>query len=258
MRPATGELVLAPNLGWHEVDVLALLRRHDALAALPVTLDNEANCAALAELSSRGSSARPSFLYVSGEVGVGGALVVDGAVLRGSNGWSGELGHMTVRPDGPACGCGGRGCLEQYAGQEAILRAAGMVGEATTSLAPVPSVDRIVELAREGTPRLTTALRDAGRALGVVLASAVNLLDLTEVVLGGSFRPLVPWLRPEVVRELDLRVLSRGWSDLTVRAAARSTDAAVVGAASTVVRAVVDDPAGWAPAAPAARGARAR
>ena len=250
VRAADGTLVVAPNLGWEDVPVVDLLRRDEALRPLPTRLDNEADCAARGELRTR--DARSSFLYVSGEIGVGAALVVDGTILRGTHGWSGELGHVTVDPDGPPCSCGANGCLEQYAGQEAVLRAAGDAGAATTAHAPAPSIDRIVALAREGSAPIERALHDAGTALGIALASAVNLLDVTEIVLGGSFRSLAPWLTADVERELARRVVSRRYVDLVVRASSRSTDAAVVGAAASVVREVVDEPAAWAPDSAAA------
>ncbi|MFD0748136.1 ROK family protein [Phytohabitans flavus] len=121
---AHGVVRLAPNLGWRDVDVPTGLA---ALDGLPVTVDNEANLAALGELHA-GPAGPASFLYVSGEIGIGAGIVLHGALFRGARGWSGELGHVAVRPDGPACSCGARGCLEQYAGQEAILRAAAAGG----------------------------------------------------------------------------------------------------------------------------------
>ena len=118
----TGPLRLAPNLGWREVDALRLLRREPVLRTLPLTVDNEANLAALAELST--GTAGDTFLYVSGEVGIGGAIVLDGRIFRGRHGWAGELGHIAIHPDGPPCRSGARGCLEQYASKEALLAAA--------------------------------------------------------------------------------------------------------------------------------------
>ena len=120
----------APNLGWNQVaaeelfaDALAALR--PGTAPLPVRSENEANLAALAELWFGGLDAVRSFLYLTGEIGVGGALVLDGELLRGAHGFAGEIGHVVVDPAGPECRCGSRGCLEQYAGQSALLRAAG-------------------------------------------------------------------------------------------------------------------------------------
>ncbi|MYX45184.1 ROK family protein, partial [Streptomyces sp. SID89] len=110
-------VVRAPNLDWHDTDLSALLPDEFGPA-----VDNEANFGALAELW-LGEGTPQDFLHVSAEIGIGAAVVVDGRLLRGTRGFAGELGHVPVEPEGPACPCGGRGCLEQYAGEEAVLRA---------------------------------------------------------------------------------------------------------------------------------------
>jgi predicted NBD/HSP70 family sugar kinase len=194
-----GLIRVAPNLGWRDVDAAAAL-------GFPVTVDNEANLAALSEL--RAAGGRPSFIYVSGEIGVGAGIVLDGELYRGARGWSGEIGHLTVDPDGRPCRCGARGCLEQYAGQEAIHDIDG-----------------------------------AATALGVALSAVVNLLDLDTIVLGGIYGPLLPDLRPGIERELRRRVLTSELAPVTLRAAALGADAAMRGAAESVIRAVIDDPA---------------
>ncbi|GAA5194959.1 ROK family protein [Rugosimonospora acidiphila] len=238
---APGLVRLAPNLGWRDLDVLGPLTAAPDWPDLPVGIDNEANLAALGELATAGRER--SFLYVSGEVGVGAGIVLDGALLRGTHGWSGEIGHVTVAADGPVCRCGARGCLEQYAGQEAILRAAGVpAGEA---LPADLAVRRLAELAGADDPAAIGALSAAGRALGIVAAGVLNVLDLDAVVLGGSFAPLAGWLTGHVEREVAGRVLTAAWSPVCVRACSLGTRAAVVGAAGAVVREVLAAPSAW-------------
>ena len=215
----------APNLGWREVTAPT------ELAGLPVTVDNEANLAALGELQ---ISRTPDFIYISGEIGIGAGIMLDGRLFRGARGFSGELGHVTIRPDGPACRCGARGCLEQYAGQESILAAAGL-----------PASASIVEHAKAGDPSILEALRDAGTALGVAAAGVVNLLDLDTVVLGGAYAPAAPWLREHVAREISDRAVTADWAPVTVRASALGPEATVVGAAGSVVREIHEAPARW-------------
>ncbi|WP_333735036.1 ROK family protein, partial [Streptomyces sp. IBSBF 3010] len=128
-----GAVRQAPNLGWNQVPAeelfaAALTSEHPGHQELPVRSENEANLAALAELWFGGLERIRSFLYLTGEIGVGGALVIDGELLRGAHGFAGEIGHVVVDPSGPQCRCGSRGCLEQYAGQAALLRAAGVDG----------------------------------------------------------------------------------------------------------------------------------
>ncbi|MFV2102744.1 ROK family protein [Micromonospora sp. LOL_024] len=240
-----GRVRLAPNLGWRDVPVPELLAEHapltetiDGVPALVV--DNEANLSALGELH---AGAGPgSFLHISGEVGIGAGIVLDGSLFRGTRGWSGEIGHIPVRPDGPSCRCGGRGCLELYAGQEAILSAAGLIGvDLPADTAPT----RLTQLAEVGQAAVLHALTEAGTAIGVTVASVINLLDLDTVVLGGAYAPLTPWLRPPVLAEIERRVLTAAWSPVTVRPATLGPNAAAVGAAGSVVRRIIARPAGW-------------
>ncbi|MEU6021591.1 ROK family protein [Micromonospora sp. NPDC047134] len=240
-----GLVRLAPNLGWRDVPVPELLAGHPPLTEMidgvpPLVVDNEANLAALSELH---AGAGPgSFLHISGEVGIGAGIVLDGALYRGARGWSGEIGHIPVRPDGPACRCGGRGCLEQYAGQESILAAAGLAG---ADLPADTAPNRLTELAEAGDAQVLRALHEAGTALGVTVSSVVNLLDLDTVVLGGGYAPLAPWLRPPMLAEIDRRVLTAAWSPVTVRPATLGATAAVVGAAGSVVRRIIARPVAW-------------
>jgi predicted NBD/HSP70 family sugar kinase len=229
---ARGLVRVAPNLGWQDVAASTLLGSSPALQGLPLTVDNEANLAALSELGT--ANLPPSFVYVSGEIGIGAGIVLDGLLYRGVRGWSGEIGHVPVAPQGPLCRCGARGCLEQYAGQEAVLRAAG-----TTSVAA------LAVAAERGEPEASAALAGAGTALGMVIATVVNLLDIDTIVLGGSYGSLLPWLRDPIAAEVGRRVLTAEWSPVTLRASALGADAAMRGAAGAVLRTVLDDPAAW-------------
>ncbi|WP_319463229.1 ROK family protein [Micromonospora sp. RTP1Z1] len=240
-----GLVRLAPNLGWRDVPVPALLAGHRLIEPVagvpPLVVENEANLAALGELHA-GPPGSASFLHISGEIGIGAGIVLDGALYRGTRGWSGEIGHIPVHPEGRPCRCGGRGCLERYAGQEAILAAAGLAG---AELPADTAATRLADLARAGDPATRTALADAGTALGVAVAGVVNLLDLDTVVLGGGYAPLAPWLRPPVLAEISRRVLTAAWSPVTVRPAVLGTRSAAVGGAASVVRRIVDRPVGW-------------
>ncbi len=124
----------APNLGWRDVPLASLLR-----FPFPVRVENEANLAALGELWF--GSGLPDFLHVSGEIGIGAGLVVRGRLFRGARGFAGELGHVVVSPAGPPCRCGGRGCLEQYAGQDALLTAARAATSVRAAISVRPAAD---------------------------------------------------------------------------------------------------------------------
>ncbi|WP_433545426.1 ROK family transcriptional regulator [Streptomyces sp. CA-294286] len=238
----------APNLGWNDITVVSRFHRILAverrpLPPLPVSADNEANLAALAELWFGDPQETPrSFLYLSGEVGVGGALVLGGGLLRGAHGFAGEIGHVVAQADGPPCRCGARGCLEQYAGQRALLRNAGLDEDAG-----VPGVEELERRALDEDGPALTALYTAGEKLGLVLSGAVNLIDPEAVVLGGAYRGLAEWLVPAAEAVLAERVVSGLWrvGSGRVRAASLCTDAAR-GAAAQAVQAVLNDPLAYA------------
>jgi predicted NBD/HSP70 family sugar kinase len=229
---ADGVVERAPNLPlWRDVDVGA----RAAAAFAPVVGDgarvsvgNEADLAALAE--HRTGVAGDDFLYVSGGIGVGAGIVLGGRLFHGSGGRAGELGHVVVDPTGPHCTCGGRGCLEREAGLEVLGRAAGLADPA--------DLDALAAAALRREPAADAALRAGGRALGVALAGAVNLLDVPTIVLGGGYPRLGPVLREAVADELARRVVWR--SAVTVRVSGLGRVAALRGAATAVVRGVLD------------------
>ncbi|NUP49271.1 MAG: ROK family protein, partial [Catenulispora sp.] len=154
------------------------------------------------------------FLYVSGEIGVGAGIVLDGELFRGARGWAGEIGHVTVEPGGTQCRCGALGCLETVAGLEALRR---------------------------------TGPEAAADALGRAVATAVNLLDLPAVVLGGVYaRPeFAAALLPGVEQAVARHVVSARWAPVAVRVSQLGETAAATGAAFAVIRRIHADPAGW-------------
>ena len=210
----TGTLLRAPNLGWSEIAVADELASR--FGGLAVRADNEANLAALAEHWQGVARDLENFVCVFGEVGVGGGIFIDGELFRGAHGYGGEFGHITVDPDGPRCKCGSNGCLETFVGQEAIARRAGIAVGAGGRARSVTK--ELVRRAESGDPAVLASLAEAGRYLGIGLASAVNLFDVGVVVLGGCLGPLAPWLADDVSEVLGERVLSSAWSGCEVRA----------------------------------------
>ncbi|MFD9568740.1 ROK family protein [Streptomyces sp. NPDC059982] len=239
---APGGLVAnAPNLGWQAV------RPADHWPE-PGTVpepENEANLGALAEQRRRGHPA-DTFVHVSAEAGIGAALVIGGRLFRGARGFAGELGHLPVHPEGAPCPCGARGCLEQYAGEAAVLREAGLGGAGDP-------VALLAERAAAGDAATLRALDRAGRALGLALASAVNLIDPDGLVLGGAYAELADWLLPSVRAELAARVTVRPWDPEAVRPSALGRRGPVLGAAWSTVQQIIADP-GRLPVRPGPKG----
>jgi predicted NBD/HSP70 family sugar kinase len=237
-----GCLLVAPNLGWTGVYVPDDLRERLGRLPFPLRAENEANLGALAELWQGAGRDLRDFIYISGELGVGAGIVVGGELFRGAKGFGGELGHVTVDPGGDMCACGNRGCVETRVALGALLLSAG--------LDPHARVGELVERAEAGDERALGALAEAGRWLGVGVASAANLLNPRGVVVGGYFAPLARWLGPGVQQELDARVLSSEHDGPRVFTSALGAEAAVRGAAAYALRRVYDDPAVVAELAP--------
>lgn len=163
--------------GWSEVRLAPELSEH---LGMPVVVDNDANLGALAEARWGAGAEGGQVAYIKVATGIGAGLIHDGRLFRGATGTAGEIGHMTVKEDGPVCRCGSRGCLEHYAGGTAIL-------EALRQSDPgVDTVEALVDRALAGDPSCVRVIADAGTHIGVAVANLINLLGPDRVVVGGE------------------------------------------------------------------------
>ncbi|MFI5638335.1 ROK family protein [Streptomyces goshikiensis] len=147
---------------------------------VPVYVDNDANLGALGELVWGSGRGVKDLAYIKVASGVGAGLVINGQIYRGPGGTAGEIGHITLDESGPVCRCGNRGCLETFAAARYVLPL--LQG----SHGPELTMERVVELAREGDPGCRRVIADVGRHVGSGVASLCNLLNPSRVVLGGS------------------------------------------------------------------------
>lgn len=240
VRAPTGTLLRAPNLGWSDVPIADELDRRLGLTST-IHVDNEANLAAVAEHWRGVARDLESFVLLYGEIGVGGGIFVGGELYRGTHGFGGEIGHLTVDRSGPPCACGSRGCLETLVGLEALARAAGLEAGRETSAQAI--AEELVRRAHDEEDAATlAALAEAGATLGSAVASTVNLLDLEGVVLGGAYAVLAPWLGPAIVASLEEHLLAADWSTCAVRASSLGESAAARGAAAVSLRTVLAAP----------------
>ncbi|HWH28684.1 MAG TPA: ROK family protein [Mycobacteriales bacterium] len=195
----------------------------------PVRVHNDAVCVAVGEHWRGAGRGVDDLLGVVVSTGVGAGVVLGGRVLDGSTGSAGHLGHVVVEPDGPACGCGGRGCLE------AVARGPAVVERARAAGCAVRDGLELAELARAGDEIARAELARAGRALGTGFASAAALLDLRHVVVGGGLAqagaPLWGPLHTAVATHARLP-FTRG---LRVVPAVLGAHAGLVGAAALVI-----------------------
>jgi glucokinase len=167
--------------------------------------------------------------------GVGGGLVLDGTVMDGPSGNAGHLGHMVVDPDGPACGCGGRGCVESVASGPSVVTWARSQGWAPPAGA-TDSARTLVEMAASGDPLSRAALSRSGRAVGVALASIAHLLDVTTFVVGGGLSHAGDLLFDPMRSAAKEHARLAFAADLQIVPSGLGVDAALIGAAAAILR----------------------
>ncbi|MGC5341297.1 ROK family transcriptional regulator [Streptomyces sp. DT24] len=146
----------------------------------PVYVDNDANLGALGELVWGSGRGVKDLAYIKVASGVGAGLVIDGRIYRGPGGTAGEIGHITLDESGPVCRCGNRGCLETFTAARYVLPLL------RPSHGPDLTMERVVQLAREGDPGCRRVIGDVGRHIGSGVANLCNLLNPSRMVLGGS------------------------------------------------------------------------
>ncbi|MER7460770.1 ROK family transcriptional regulator [Micromonospora sp. NPDC126480] len=243
----TGTVLYAPNLGWRNVPVAQRLADTAPTVPIPVSVDNDANLAALAEFTVGVAAGTPDLVYLTGEVGVGGGVISGGRLLRGGDGFAGEVGHLPVDPNGDRCGCGRTGCWETKVGLAALVRMAApdhAYGRSDSGPVRVPE-ERLAEIERRqaaGDRRVEQALREIARWLGVGGAILVNLLNPRVIVLGGYFARFRGQLIADAQAELDRLVVAGPDARCLFVASELDFRAAAHGAAHVAVERVLTDP----------------
>lgn len=245
---STGALLFAPNLGWKDVPVRTILQQtFDA----PVFVDNEANLAALGEHFFGAAQGYEEVLYISAGVGLGGGVVHDGQLCRGVTGVAGELGHITMEPDGELCNCGNRGCWETLVSQRALFRRvkravdaghASQLSKAVDGDFSRLTVPLVAEAARAGDSVAQEAFDAIGHSLGIGIASLVNALNPELVVFGGILSLAWEFLLPPVTEEIQQRALRWNREAMQVVLARHGFDACVVGGLALVLQDILREP----------------
>ena len=241
-------LLVARNLGWENVN----LTRFNVVRRLDVVAGNEAKMAAIAQIpgyaTERASflnvvDRTDSFIYLSTDIGIGGAVVRDGEVVMGSHGFAGEIGHLSVAMDGPLCSCGRHGCLEAFAGRRALVEAAGIAedGDATSSEA----IDMFLQRWRAGDSDVAKVVDQAADALVSAIASAVNLVDVDTVLLGGLWTHFGDELATVLEGRLRSEIL--GYPNVKIRVFVPpvALHPSLYGAAEMGLRRFIENPLGY-------------
>src|ERR671917_1749480 len=234
---AENKVIFSPNL--HEIEDIRLNEEMGDRTGLRVTVENDANAAAWGEFRYGAGKDVEHQVFITLGTGVGGGVITHGVLLRGAQGAGGELGHVTLDPDGPVCGCGNHGCLEALASGTAIRRRArDVASDRPRSGLGRLAVERevlgedVTELAREGDEAAISILEETGTWLGIGLAGFVNVFNPEVVAVGGGVVKAGEYILPPARREVHLRARSPSRDLVEIKEATLGAESGVLGAAA--------------------------
>jgi len=243
---AARTVTLAPNLRWSDVPVADRLRELPQLSPAPVSVGNDASLAAIAEYRVGSHAGTTDIIYITGEMGIGGGIIVAGRPLRGVRGFGGEIGHMKLDPHGPVCGCGRQGCWEALIGLHALMRAAFPAEpgrhEAPGDGPPEGKAAAVARLARAGDTHVLTALADIGCWVGIGAANLANVFNPRAIILGGYFILLADWILPPAADAFAEGVLAPDAGGCTLTTSSLGFSAAARGGAIHVADQIISNP----------------
>lgn len=241
---ATGRVLSSINI---PLEGIALREELESRFDAPVFVDNDANCAALAEAHVMDSEPVLNLVMYTLGTGVGGGVVIDGRIFRGATGLGAELGHVTLDANGPNCPgrCPSRGCLEAYASGTALERDAtelakdrpdSMLGRMAADLGGRVTGHEVEKAARDGDPDALALLERLGTWLGVGISNAANVFEPQHIVIGGGLSRASDLFLDTARREAGARALPAIWERVNVAVASAGADAGVIGAGTLALQ----------------------
>lgn len=234
---AENKVITSPNL--HAVEGIPLKEELEERTGLATTVENDANAAAWGEFRFGAGAAVNHLVFLTLGTGIGGGVVINGEVLRGAQGAGGEMGHVTIQPTGPKCGCGNRGCLEALASGNSIgLRARKYAKERPDSALGRLAAERelfgkdVAELANAGDEAARGILEEAGRWLGIGVMGFVNVFNPEVVAIGGGASAAGDLLLDPARQEVKLRAMSPNRDLVEIKEATLGPGSGTIGAAA--------------------------
>jgi glucokinase len=241
INPWTGVLYNPPNLpGWEAVP---LADRLAATLGLPVYAGNDANLAALGERRFGAGQGMDDLVYMTVSTGIGGGIISGGQLVVGARGFAGEIGHQTLEPDGPLCGCGQRGHLEALAAGPAIARAArrALQEGATSLMAELVddpehiTAETVTEAAVRGDAVARQILERAGFYIGLGLVNVIHMVEPQRIIIGGGVSQAGELLFAPIRRTVAERLMSPVYRGVEIVSAALGDDVGLLGAVALVL-----------------------
>jgi len=232
----------AVNLNWKDVPLKDLIE--DRFDEIPIYIDNIANVAALGEKWSGVGEKAKNLIYIRIGTGIGAGIILNGTVYEGSNGNAGEIGHMTVEPNGPRCRCGNRGCLEVLASGSAIAKRAvveifgggdSLIKELANGSIEKITAKVVAEAAREGDRLALEIWEEAGEYLGIAIANLINTYNPEIVIIGGGVAHAGKLLFEPIKRTVRKRALPGPGKIAKIVPSQLGDDVSIIGAAALVL-----------------------
>lgn len=189
-----GEIIHAPNLNWRHIDLTIELNEFH----VPIWVDNEANFGALGQQSADRVEPAHSSLYISAGIGIGAGFVLNGQLYKGTHGFAGEVGHMTIDGNGPLCRCGNFGCWEMFASEQALLSYTGF--EYT--------LEELITSAKNGDEKTLAALKDVATYLGIGIVSLIHIFSPDQIIIGNRLALASDFLIEEVHDTISSRLVT--------------------------------------------------
>ncbi|MEB6096376.1 ROK family protein [Mammaliicoccus sciuri] len=242
-----GTNIFAPNLGWRNIEIKSIL---ESEADLMVVIDNDCNSAALAEMWFGLGKEETNFISVIVDYGVGASIINNGSILKGNHYITGQIGHVTIDPDGPLCSCGNYGCLETLTSEIAILKMIKRqlkIGRKSQILNMQSEIDELsivdfYEAVNQGDELCVQIAKEVGRNLGLGFAILINLFGPKFIVLGGSLTKISHVLLPEIKAIIRLKVMGEDAKETPIVTSALGDDLYTIGAASLIVEEIFSLP----------------
>jgi glucokinase len=226
----TGVVVKSPNFpDWNNLPLKSTL---EAELNVPVFIENDANAAAFGEQWRGAAKGIRSLIFLTLGTGVGGGIILNGAIWHGADGMAGEVGHMTIVPDGRPCGCGNTGCLEMYASSRGIIMNFQEASLAEGRDRATITSAQIYQAARDGDPAALSAVREMGRSLGIGIANLINIFNPEMVVIGGGVKDAWDLFIDATRNEIKKRAFEYPAARTSILPSVLGDDAGMVGAAA--------------------------
>ncbi|GIM45120.1 hypothetical protein DNHGIG_06690 [Collibacillus ludicampi] len=224
--------MFAPNLKWENIDLKSMIANE---FPFPVAIDNEANSGALGEKLFGVGKDASNLIYVSAGIGIGTGIIIDNELYKGSSGFSGEMGHLTIEVNGKKCSCGNRGCWEMYASENALLEQAKSLSIHSDRADKPLDIESLVKMADDGHVEVIHLFNTIGEYLGIGLTNIINTLNPELIIIGNRLSAAKNWLINPIRRVIENRALPFHRKQLRIEFSGLNIYSCALGASSIAV-----------------------